>query len=121
MSTNRVGEVSAEVAALLGRNHLAGKSIYLGPTNVAHMQSSHPADYAKYGAQLSSILAAPDYVGVNQKDGSLEYVKEFLVENEYVKIAVRVSMSGQLFARSLYVLNSNRVRNFIAKGTLIKT
>ena len=121
MSTNCVGEVSTEVAALLGQNHLARKPIYLGPTNVAHMQSSHPTDYAKYGAQLGTILASPDYVGVNQKDGSLEYVKEFLVENEYVKVAVRVSMNGQLFARSLYILNNNRVRNFIAKGTLIKT
>lgn len=42
------------------------------------MQSSHPADYEKYGVQLGKILESPDYVAINRKDRSLEYVKEFL-------------------------------------------
>ena len=36
----------------------------------------------------------------------------------FVKVAVRVSARGQLFARSVYRLNTNRVLNFIEKGTL---
>ena len=44
----------------------------------------------------------------------------FIINNEYVKVAVRISSSGIFYARSLYVLNSNRVKNFINKGTLIK-
>lgn len=84
------------------------------------MQSSHPADFAKYGAELTNILSNPDYVGQNPSDGSIEYVKEYLVDNEYVKVAVRLSKSDRYYARSLYVLNNNRVRNYIAKGTLKK-
>ena len=121
MATNQVGVITPHIAALLDRSDLRDQPIFLGDSNIAHMQTSHPADFAKYGDQLTNILAAPDYVGVNQKDGSIEYVKEFLVDNEYVKIAVRISASGRFFARSLYVLNNNRVRNFIAKGTLKKT
>ena len=85
------------------------------------MQMSHPADYAKYGTYISDILSTPDYVGINPKDDSIEYVKEYLINQEYVKVAVRVSTAGRYFARSLYVLNQNRVHNFIAKGTLKKT
>lgn len=66
-------------------------------------------------------MASPDYVGQNPTDGSIEYVKEFLLSGEYVKVAVRLSKSDRYYARSLYVLNNNRVRNYIAKGTLKKT
>ncbi len=85
------------------------------------MQITHPADFAKYGAELRNILAHPDYVGQNPSDGSIEYVKEFLDNGEYVKVAVRLSRSDRYYARSLYVLNSNRVRNYIAQGTLKRT
>ena len=87
---------------------------------MAHMQSSHPKDYAKYGSELSTILASPDYVGQNPGDGSIEYVKEFVVDGEYVKVAVRLAQTDRYYARSLYVLNKNRVQNFIKKGTLKK-
>ena len=117
----QVGIVAPHIANLLGLQHLAGKPIFLGPTNIQHMQSSHPLDYAKYGIELTNILASPDYVASNPKDGSMEYVKEFLVNQEYVKVAVRISAGGNLYARSLYVLNNNRVKNFIAKGMLKKT
>lgn len=97
------------------------RTIYLGPSNLAHMQSSHPADFAKYGPELVNILAAPDYVGQNPTDGSIEYVKEFLTESEYVKVAVRLTKTDRFYARSLYVLNDMRVKKFIVKGTLKKT
>ena len=121
MATEIVGTISPRVAELLSLNGLANGTIYLGETNIAHMQACHPTDYEKYGASIALILKEPDYVGKNEKDGSIEYVKEFLVDHEYVKVAVRVSLSGRLFARSLYVLNRKRVENFIAKGTLKKT
>jgi len=95
-----------------------GQSILLGESNIAHMVSNHPADYALYGEYIPLILSAPDYVALNAKDSSIEYVKEVQVNSIYVKVAVRVSARGQLFARSIYRLNTNRVLNFIEKGTL---
>lgn len=59
------------------------------------MKKSHPADFAKYGADLKTILAAPDYVGQNPTDGSIEYVKEYVINGEYVKVAVRIAGSGR--------------------------
>lgn len=85
------------------------------------MQTSHPADFAKYGTELINILAHPDYVGQNPTDGSIEYVKEFQVDGAFVKVAVRLAKTDRFYARSLYVLNSTRVKNYIAKGTLKKT
>lgn len=112
--------MTERVENLLGIAVPKDRSIYLGQSNLSHMQTSHPADYAKYGTELVNILANPDYVGQNPTDGSIEYVKEYLVDGEYVKVAVRLSKSDRYYARSLYVLNNNRVKNYINKGTLKK-
>lgn len=115
-----VGKVSARVIGLLSLQLQEDQPIYIGNSNEAHMKNSHPADYAKYGQYISDILSEPDYVGENPTDGSIEYVKEFQVDNDFVKVAVRLSGGGTLYARSIYVLNNNRVKNFIQKGTLKK-
>lgn len=115
-----VGTLSARVVELLGLSMRAGQAIMLGQSNIAHMKSKHPADYEKFGQYIPQILAAPDYVGENPANGSIEYVKEFVIEGAFVKVAVRVTSNGTLFARSVYRLNTNRVNNFIAKGTLKK-
>ena len=116
----KVGELTLAVIVTLGLNMQPGQEILLGETNISHMKARHPEDYACYGSFLPLILASPDYVGVNAKDASIEYVKEFREQDEFVKVAVRVSFSGYLFARSLYVLNKRKIKGFIRNGTLKK-
>lgn len=95
--------------------------VYLGDGNIEHMRESHYFDYARYGENISDILTSPDYVGMNPKNKSLDFVKEFITtDKEYVKVAVRVSQSGNFFARSLYVIDESKLVRFIAKGTLKK-
>mgnify|MGYP003294315167 CR=1 FL=1 len=117
----QVGEVKANVIAALGLNIPADTPILLGDSNINHMKSRHPNDYEKYGKYIEIILRNPDYVGINPSDNSIEYVKEFCIsDNEYVKVAIRVSQSGSFYARSLYTLNPFRVKDFVSNGTLKK-
>ena len=116
----QVGKLSQRVIELLGLTLSEGRSILLGESNIAHMVSRHPEDYALYGEYIPLILSMPDYVALNTKDESIEYVKEVQMDDIYVKVAVRVSARGQLFARSVYRLNTNRAKNFIEQGTLKK-
>lgn len=116
----QVGKLSQRVIELLGLTLSEGRSILLGESNIAHMVSRHPEDYALYGEYIPLILSMPDYVALNTKDESIEYVKEVQMDDVYVKVAVGVSERGQLFARSVYRLNTNRAKNFIEKGTLKK-
>ena len=116
----QVGKLSQRVIELLGLTLSEGRSILLGESNIAHMVSRHPEDYALYGEYIPLILSMPDYVALNTKDESIEYVKEVQMDDVYVKVAVRVSARGQLFARSVYRLNTNRAKKFIEKGTLKK-
>lgn len=92
--------------------------IYIADSNIEHMQKSHSEDYNRYFEKIERILEKPDYVGKNPKDDSVEFVKEYKIDGNFVKVAVRISTGNQYFARSLYVLNPTRVRVFFAKGTL---
>ena len=116
----KIGNFSARVIELLELDIPVGTPIYIADSNIEHMKSSHPEDYKKYGTELNNIITNPDYVGKNAKDDSIEFTKEYCINGDYVKVAVRVSIHNIYYARSLYMLNPNRVKNFIAKGTLKK-
>lgn len=116
-----IGKISNKVIETLNIKEPIDCNVYLGESNIQHMQSKHPADYSMYGDQINLILSDPDFVGINPADDSIEYVKEFSVNNDFVKVAVRISAGSQrYYARSIYVLNPSRVHNFIRKGTLKK-
>ena len=116
----KIGVVSKQVSDILGSPNETGKNIYIGEANINHMKNRHFDDYQKYGNYIEYIIINPDFVGINPKNQSIEYVKEFSVDNDFVKVAVRVSSGGQYYARTLYVLKNSRVNNFIAQGTLKK-
>lgn len=116
----KIGTFSAKIIETLELDIPVGTPIFIADSNIEHMKTSHPNDFQKYGSELENIIADPDYVGINAKDDSIEFTKEFYINGDYVKVAVRVSTRNIYYARSMYVLNPKRVKNFIAKGTLKK-
>ena len=92
--------------------------VYIGPQNIEHIRNKHPEDYEIYFKSISEIISSPDYYGRNLKDGSIELTKEFEIsEKKYVKVAVKVSKRGKLFAKTLYVLtNSERFEYQLSEG-----
>ncbi len=45
-----------------------------------------------------------------------EYIKEYKVNNEYVLVAVRISNSGNLFARTLFTMTDRKKNIYLNKG-----
>lgn len=117
---NKIGELNSKIKTLLSLDSNDDENIYIGESNIEHIKNKHYDDYCKYMEHLPSIISNPDYVGTNPKDNSIEYVKEFMIDNKYVKVAVRVSNSKKYFVRSMYTLNNNRVKSFIEKEKLKK-
>ena len=109
----QVGVITEQVITVLHLDVAPNTPIFLGDTNIAHMQAEHERDYGRYGDLIGEIIAAPTYVGY--KKGSIEYVKEVA---EYVKVAVRVSSDGTYFARTLYTMNPDKMESMVAKGFL---
>ena len=116
----KVGEISQRVIDLLQLDVQAGTPIYISPGNIEHMVDTHPHNFEDYGMDLENIIKHPDYVGLNPNDQSIEYMKLFKVQNKkYIKVAVRVSMGGNYYVRSLYARDTSRIERFIEKGYLL--
>jgi hypothetical protein len=113
-----VGEIDHRVVNLLGLSVQAGTEIFLGDTNIAHMQSNHPNDFEKYGHRIEEILSSPDYVAQHPKDGSaVEYIK---VLDDYVLVAVRISSGGVWYARTLFAMSPEKVRKYKQNPNILK-
>ena len=97
----KIGVFSAQLIEILELNIPAGAPIYIADSNIEHMKTFHPDDFAQYGSELSNIIANPDYVKKNAKDDSIEFTKEYYINGEYVKVAVRISMNRSPSSRQL--------------------
>lgn len=115
-----IGKLDDKVASILGIDMPDDPMIYLGEQNIRHMISNHPDDYEKYGDRIGEIVSEPDYVFFDPTDHSIEFIKEFIVFGEYVKVAVRASASSVYFARTLYVVRNERIQDYIRSGKLKK-
>ena len=116
--TEIVGHIEDKVLVLLGLEAPDDFNIYLGEQNIDHMIETHPFDYNKYGCDIELILSQPDFVGYH--NDSIEYVKEYQIDDEFVKVAVRVARSGKYYARTLFALNKERVESSLEKGFLFR-
>ncbi len=114
--------LSAEIIGILNQEisdyfNLEENYVYIGEQNKEHMRNKHYEDYDEYYPRISEIISTPNYYGKNPRDGSIELVKEFQVsEKVYIKVAVRISAKGRLFARTLYKLNTKKFEYQLSKG-----
>jgi len=115
LKTRKVGVIDAETVRLLALDITPGTPIYLGETNYRHMETSHPDTFEKYFCYLEDILASPDYVNRNPRDGSIKYIKRI---SEYVVVGVRVSMRGKVFARTIFTFTDEKFDQYKRSGYL---
>jgi len=69
----------------------------------------------KYSDRLSLIISEPDFVGINDEDGSLEYIK---ILDNHVKLVVRVAGDDKLYVRTMYTVYQSRTEFFLKSGRL---
>jgi len=113
-----IGMISATVIKTLGesgRHYSSGDRIYLGNRNIKHIKRNHLSVYMKYRNRLPQIISKPDFVGINEDDGSLEYVKMF---DDHVKLAVRIAGDERLYIRTMYIVYKSRTEHFVKSGKL---
>ncbi|MDR1627512.1 MAG: transposase [Oscillospiraceae bacterium] len=118
MRVEKIGIITKAVIEILKLDIKENSPIFVSDGNYKHMCDKHPKDFEKYYMHIPEIIRVPNYVGINPKDSSLEYVKEFKINDEFVKVAIRVSGHGIFFMRSMYMFED--AIKFIKKGRLKK-
>lgn len=116
----QIGKISQGVIDLLGLQLAYDTPILIGRANVEHIKNRHPYEYDKYYCDIEHILEKPDYVGRNPNDESIIFVKEYQVDAEYIRVAVKVTANNKCYAKTLHLLSTCNVERYIEKGTLIK-
>ena len=115
-----VGYFSENVIDLLNLDIEHGTPILMGESNIEHIRKRHPYEYDKYFNNIQEILRYPDYVGLNPKDKSISFVKEYQIASEFIRVAVRVTSNKKCYAKTLHLLSTCNAERYIEKGTLIK-
>lgn len=113
---NQIGEINKKVIELLKLEYKEGIPIILGDTNIEHMKRQHFEDYIKYGKDIQNIIKNPTYVAKNPNQGSIEYIKEYKINNEFVLVAVRISNKGTMFAKTLFTMTERKKNIYLKNG-----
>jgi hypothetical protein len=108
----QIGKVSKKVIKILGLKYDEEQPIFIGDANINHMKEEHPEDYKKYSANIEEIIENPTYLARNEKKKSIEFIKEYKIDNEYVLVAVRVSNNNIHFARTMYIMSDEKVQKY---------
>lgn len=112
----QVGKLNRNVIQLLQLEFKEGLPIILGESNIEHMKRQRPEDYEKYGNDIEEIIKKPTYVARNPNQGSIEYIKEYKINNEFVLVAVRISNKGTLFAKTLFTMTERKINIYLKNG-----
>jgi hypothetical protein len=112
----QIGKINRKVIEILGLEYDKELPIMLGDTNIEHMKRQHLDDYNKYGKDIEKIIENPTYIARNPNQGSIEYIKEYKINNEFVLVAIRVSNKGTMFAKTLFIMTERKKNIYLKKG-----
>ena len=113
-----VGYISQTVINKLGLKIEPNTPVFIGESNIEHIKNKHPYEYDKYYKDICIIINFPDYVGLNPKDGSILFVKLYKIDDEYIRVAVKITSKGKCFAKTLHLLSTCNTERYLEKGTL---
>ena len=116
----QIGKISQKVINILGLDYKQEEPIFIGDGNLAHMQQRHPNDFEKYIGNIENIIQNPTYLARNEKKKSIEFIKEYKVDDEFVLVAVRVSNNNVHFARTMYVMDDEKVKKYFKHNYFYK-
>ena len=122
MGDNRaICKINKKILKYYGINVLMNK-VYIGSANIQHIIASHPADYNKYGRDIKKIVSNPDFVSrkPNDPSASIEFIKNYQSDNCYILVAVRASLSGVFYVRTIFKMDIKKVSRYMKSGTMIK-
>jgi len=111
----KIGKIDDRVIYLLDLNLPEGTPIYINNNNISRIKRKHPNDYAKYGKDIVDIINKPTYITQHPINKSIEYIKVYKEEQDYVLIAIRLSSGGNYYVRTLFIMSDKKVYKYWMK------
>lgn len=108
----QIGKITTKIIKILNLDYKEEVPIFIGEANIKHMKEQHPEDYKIYGEKIEEIIKEPTYLARNEKKKSIEFIKQYKINNRFVLIAVRVSSNNVHFARTMYIMADEKVKKY---------
>ena len=116
----KIGKITKKIIKTINLDYKKEKDIFIGESNLIHIQKRHPQDYEKYIDKIEEIIRKPTYLARNEKKKSIEFIKEYKIENDFVLVAVRISNNDVNFVRTMYVMSKEKVEKYFKHGYFYK-
>lgn len=116
----QIGIICTEIINILKLDEIEEKPIFIGESNIEHIKKRHFNDFVKYGRDIVNIIKKPTYLARNEKKRSIEFIKEYKLDNDFVLVAVRVSNNGRYFVRTMYIMAEEKVEKYFKHNYFIK-
>ncbi|MCM1008671.1 MAG: hypothetical protein NC485_12260 [Ruminococcus flavefaciens] len=112
----KIGDYKAEYNNKLGLK-LPLLGIYQDTGLYKHIANRHP-NCLQYLNKTTDILLNPDYIGYNQKNKSVEFVKKF---SDNIEIAIKLDyQNGYYYISTLFDITKSKLSHRIASGEFKK-
>ena len=115
-----IGKITNKIIKILNLDYKEEQLIYIGKSNINHIKTQHPKDFRKYSREIENIIKKPTYVARNEKKNSIEFIKEYKVDEEFVLVAIRVSSNNIHFVRTMYVMAEEKVEKYFKHNYFYK-
>ncbi len=116
----QIGKINKNVIEALNLDIEEDTPIFISDRNIEHMKNNHPEDYDRYSKQISNILENPTYIAKHPNKNSIEYIKRYILNNEHVLVAVRVTSNNINFVRTMFVMTEKKVETYKKGGYFIE-
>ncbi|MEF2836075.1 MAG: hypothetical protein U0O41_08405 [Clostridia bacterium] len=119
----KIGELSPNIINLLNLD-LNPQNIYLWGPRIEEHCEKHKSEYSStsaYNEAISNIpliIKQPDFVGVNEKNGNIQYIKK-LTDVSLIGVKITSNNNGLLF-RTIFPITESKLRHNIKTGVYKK-
>lgn len=119
----KLGRISRKVEKALGLSLVCDVNIYLPQPQLDQLAASRPHDYLKRLDEISGICRDPDYVRYDESNDTFIYLKEYIKDGVFLKVAVDLTHEGDpkrwVFGK-MYVLSDSLARVYNASHLFVR-
>ena len=115
----KIGELSPNIINLLGLE-LNPQNIYLWGPRIEEHCEKHKSEYSSLSAyneaisNIPLIINKPDFVGINEKNGNIQYIKK-LTDISLIGVKITSNNNGLLF-RTIFPITESKLKHNIKVG-----
>lgn len=109
----KIGRVDARIEKVLHYNFGENIFCYISEDKLRELSSRWPDKYLKKVEEATHIMKEPLYVGIDEANKKLYYIREYLIKNQFFrKACLIIDFSSQLRLCDIIPLDENKMATF---------